>query len=142
MKSITFLGLSMLFWGCSTIPRGYKLSKFSYNGKIHNDIIVNRIPDYGDGHLDGCVIMSEMSLSLKSLENGKISGELKDVKSLESLSNGQLKIFFKNIGSPLILASDSSGKFQFDRKAKVEKISVFYVGYRGLTVDLSNTKQL
>ena len=132
----------MLFWGCTTVAPGYKLSKFSYNGRTHNDFIVNRIPDYGDGHLDGCLVMSEMYLSLRSLENGIVSGQLKDVKSLESLQSGQVKIFFKNIESPITIASDSSGKFQFDRVAKVEKISVSYVGYRGLTVDLSNTREL
>ena len=132
----------MLFWGCTTVAPRYKLSKFSYNGRTHNDFIVNRIPDYGDGHLDGCLVMAEMYLSLRSLENGIVSGELKDAKSLESLQKGQVKIFFKDIESPIIITSDSSGKFQFDRIAKVEKISVYYVGYRGLTVDLSNTRQL
>ena len=56
--------------GCSAVPKGYKLSEFYFNGKKDNTRIESRIPDYGDGHPDGCMVMGEMSLALNYSDAG------------------------------------------------------------------------
>ena len=58
----------IILGSCSTLPKGYKLSKFSVNEKNYNKYILNRTPDYGDAHLDGCIIMKEISLQVTYLE--------------------------------------------------------------------------
>jgi hypothetical protein len=127
---------------CASLPRGYKLSKFSYNGKYHNDLIVNRVPDYGDGHLDGCIVMWEMHLTLESSKNGGIAGTVTDVKSLDPLPNALVKVFLTENQTPVSVSSDSVGKFQLAHFAQVRQIVITYVGYRSLVVDFSSNKKL
>ena len=127
---------------CGSLPPGYKLSKFSYNGKYHNDLIVSRVPDYGDGHLDGCVIMGEMHLSFEPAKNGSIVGTVRDVKSLDALPNALVKLVLNESQTPVGLSSDSVGKFQIDHFAQVRQIVVSSVGYRPLVVDFSSARQL
>jgi hypothetical protein len=139
--SLNIVVACILLSGCASLPPGYKLSKFSYNGKYHNNLIVSRVPDYGDAHPDGCIIMWEMHLSLESSKKGVVAGTVRDVKSLAPLPNAVVKILFKQNESPLSVSSDSVGKFQFDHMAQVRQILVTYVGYRSLVVDFSSTKQ-
>ena len=139
---LKFFATCLALSSCASLPPGYKLSKFSYNGGYHNNLIVSRVPDYGDAHADGCVILREMHLSLETLENRVVSGEVKDVKSVQPLSNAHVEVFFRNNGAPLVLSSDSSGKFQFNLVARVRQISISYLGYRSLIVDFSSNQQL
>lgn len=101
---------------------------------------MNRIPDYGDGHLDGCLVMGEMFLSLKSSEGSIVKGQIKDVESKDSLANANIKIYFLNSVEPLQLSSDSNGNFEFYKKSKINQINVEYVGYRNLAINFEGRK--
>ena len=141
------LGFFILFFvlfatGCSTLPKGYKLAKFYYNGKPANSCIMSRKPDYGNGNLDGCVIMQEMSLALVNSGQTVISGMIKNVSSSKVVKGASITISFLDEIQPLRFASDSNGNFEFTKNQKIDFISINSPGYRPLIIKLTGKKLL
>jgi hypothetical protein len=126
---------------CS-LSRHIKLPKFSYNNKFHNSLILNRVAEYGDGERDGCIIMPEMYLSLKSVDRKKFEGEIKDAKCLEAISYASIQIFVDHTESSIQLQSDVNGRFSFIRQPNISKLKVSTVGYRTLVLDFAQSKIL
>lgn len=122
--------------GCSVLSPGYKLSRFSFNGKYHNGLIQYRIPDYGDGHLDGCVVASEMTLSLKRNKDSIYSGELKNVRTGEAISNAQIQVTLKDT-TTIKIGTNENGSFEFIDNRRIIYINVSGLGYRSINIDLS-----
>jgi len=106
---------------CISSRHGIKLSKFSYNNKNLNAFIENRIPDYGDGHTEGCVITGQIFLSINSSDN-KINGILRDVETLEPLIGANVSIWFQVKNDSIIVISDSKGEFEIVNQLKIAKI--------------------
>jgi hypothetical protein len=141
VKSIILLVFISIFAvSCSSI-REYKLSKFDFNNKSHNSLILNRIPDYGDGHLDGCIVMSEMHLSLKREVKDSIVGVVKDAKTTEPVI-AEIKIYFKDLEQPITLTNNGSGTFSFTKIKEIDMVSISSIGYRRLVIDLKRFNQL
>jgi hypothetical protein len=141
VKSIILLVfISIIAVSCSSI-REYKLSKFDFNNKSHNSLILNRIPDYGDGHLDGCIVMSEMHLSLKREVKDSIVGVVKDTKTNEPVI-AEIKIYFKDLEQPITLTNNGSGTFSFTKIKEIDMVSIWSIGYRRLVIDLKRFNQL
>jgi hypothetical protein len=141
VKSIILLVFISIFAvSCSSI-REYKLSKFDFNNKSHNSLILNRIPDYGDGHLDGCIVMSEMHLSLKREVKDSIVGVVKDTKTNEPVI-AEIKIYFKDLEQPITLTNNGSGTFSFTKIKEIDMVSISSIGYRRLVIDLKRFNQL
>ena len=141
MKSIILLVFISIFAvSCSSI-REYKLSKFDFNNKSHNSLILNRLPDYGDGHLDGCIVMSEMHLSLKREVKDSIVGVVKDTKTNEPVI-AEIKIYFKDLEQPITLTNNGSGTFSFTKIKEIDMVSISSIGYRRLVIDLKRFNQL
>ena len=126
----------IILGSCSTLPKGYKLSKFSVNEKNYNKYILNRTPDYGDSHLDGCIIMKEISLQLLSSDGKLINGYIKDVQSKEPLEYASIEIYLDGQINPLKLASDSKGHFKFNKNSKINSINTSSLGYRTLFIKI------
>ena len=89
MKYLLTILLLPLISGCVNY-KGNKLSAFTLNSKKANSKIVDRFPDYGDGHKDGCIIMAEMHLELRTDKAGQIDGKITDVHNGTPLNNVSL----------------------------------------------------
>ena len=128
--------------GCYSARHGIKLSKYSYNDKFRNSYIVNRVPDYGDGHRDGCIIQGEFFLSLKSPVNSEIIGVVKDVNTLEPMPGATVTLWFKGQADPSKMAADSLGQFKVFPKSDVVKIEVNFIGWRTMTIGNGRSRVL
>lgn len=132
IRKFFFLVLTLsLVYSCHSSR--YSLPNFKYNSKIKNGWIVNRLPDYGDGHRDGCIIMGELSVSLVE-ENGKVIGQVFDATNDESMPYVQIVVNwgFENEVQTLV---DSEGRFSFEKIEKLKNITFSSVGYRTLEVN-------
>src|SRR5687767_7416804 len=138
MKStVVYLSALLLIYGCTVLPKGYRLSEFYYNGKKQNSLIINRVPDYGDGHPDGCIIKGEMRLSIKSLSTHALEGQVVDVITGKPLMGANVFIQLAGGDWQLKYHSDSLGRFTFMQEPIIKNISVAAPGYRSLTIDVS-----
>jgi hypothetical protein len=119
---------------------GYRLSKFSYNDRGHNSLIVDRRPDYGDGHKDGCIIMSEMHLKVKSIAKDSILFEVKDVDSQKPVM-ATIEVLY-NVTDKTVLQTDSLGFALVKSSSDIKIVKVSSLGYRWLVVDLIRFRRL
>ena len=141
MKFAVAIFTFLVLHSCSSTKSNYALSKFIYNNKTYNSLIVNRVPKYGNGNPDGCIVMGEMQLSLSSSDSLQATGEIRDVVSLEPLAGARVKLDFGK-GKLMDIVSDTQGKFKFNRETKVEGINVAYIGYRALILDVSKRRNI
>jgi hypothetical protein len=125
----------ILMTSCVTKYQGQKLSVFTINSITKNNKIINRFPDYGDGHKDGCIIMSEMKVDLNVRKEGKISGLVSDVYTKVPLTSASVKLLSKS-GKEITLLSDKDGKFVVALEAGLSRLQVSYLSYRGFVVEL------
>lgn len=140
MKFLLPLFISCCFFtSCVT---GYKLAVFTCNNHKHNGCIVNRRPDYGDGHADGCLVLRELRLDIKKIAKNSIEGRLTDVESDAPLNSSSIKIFYYNTESPQELITDEKGQFTCNNATEIKKIQAFALSYRMLLVDLTDRNLL
>jgi len=116
------------------------LSKFSYNQKFHNSLIVDRVPDYGLTGKDGCVVEGQFLLTLKSSVNSEVVGVVKDVESLKPMIGANVSVWFEGQNSPISIVADVNGEFKFVRQSAVTKIEVQFVGWRTMVVDFNRSR--
>jgi hypothetical protein len=140
--NLLFLIFSLFVVSCSSTRHGVKLSKFSYNEKFHNSLIVDRVPDYGLTGKDGCVVEGQILLSLKSSVNSEVVGVVKDVKSLEPMIGANVSVWFEGLNSPVSIVADANGEFKFVRQSAVTKIEVQFVGWRTMVLDFNRSRVL
>jgi hypothetical protein len=134
MKPLLVILLFTVLSGCVSY-KGLKLSSFTLNSKNANSKIVDRFPDYGDGHKDGCLVMAEMHLDLKTNKTGRIEGKVSDVSSGIALHNAS--VFLKtDLQQDILLATDSLGLFQTKIPGRLIQARVEYIGYRRMIIDL------
>lgn len=108
------------------------MPNFKYNSKGRNSWIVNRVPDYGDGHRDGCIIMGELSVNLVE-EDRMVSGQVYDESNNESMAYVQIIVNWGSESEIQYLA-DSQGKFTFKKTDQIENVTFSSIGYRTLKV--------
>jgi hypothetical protein len=134
---ILFLLLVFLIFmtSCVTKYQGRKLSVFTVNSKTKNNKIINRFPDYGDGHKDGCIIMFEMKVDLNLRKEGVISGLVSDVYTKVPLTSASVKLLSKS-GKEIALLTDKDGKFVAPLGASLSRLQVSCLSYRGFVVEL------
>ena len=134
MKLLFTILLITLFYGCVSY-KGNKLSVFTLNSKTANSKIVDRFPDYGDGHKDGCVVMAEMHLALKTDKTGYIEGKISDVHDGRPLSN-VLVMLKNNLKNGMQLTTDSLGLFRTKIPGRLKEAQLNYIGYRRMIIRL------
>lgn len=136
--------MSLLISSCffTSCVNGYKLAVFTYNNHKHNGCIVNRRPDYGDGHADGCLVMREFRLDIKKVDKNSIEGRLTDVESAAPLNSSRIQIFYYNTALPLELITDEKGQFTCNKATEIQKIQAFALSYRMLLVDFTGRNLL
>jgi hypothetical protein len=101
--------IAIIFSGCVSY-KGIKLSALTINSKKANNKILDRYPDYGDGHKDGCLVMAEMQLDLKIDKPGQIQGKVSDVQTGKPLKS--TSILLKTcMQQDISLTTDSLGSF-------------------------------
>jgi len=134
---ILYLLLSLLVFtsSCVTKYKGHKLSVFTINSHTRNGKIINRFPDYGDGHRDGCIIMSEMHIDLNIHKEGMVSGLIRDVNTTIPLTQASVKLL-SNSGKEITLLSDEEGKFVVTLDGLLSRLQVDYLAYRRFVVQL------
>lgn len=133
MKAV-FIGLVLLL-GCVSIEQRVKPARFSYNDRMRNFLIIDRIPEYGDTKKDGCVIEEQIYLSLKTLDKTNFIGAVQDVETLDPLPGAIIHVHLSNTGQPLIVTADQNGKFSFDTETEIKKIDISLIGWRTLSID-------
>ena len=132
-----FLSIIMVFTlhACATY-KGVTLSAVTINGKKSNHKIVNRYPDYGDGHADGCLILAEMKAVLY-LDQQKlnISGKLTDVVNAEIMRNADITLTMID-STEARIKTDENGAFAFKANTRIQKVSFWSIAYRTLIIKL------
>ncbi|HET8963666.1 MAG TPA: carboxypeptidase-like regulatory domain-containing protein [Chitinophagales bacterium] len=118
------------------VRNGAKLSSFTILGKNHNQFIENRVPDYGDGRRDGCVVEGQLSLNLNALKKDSIAGIVFDSKTSEPIAFSTIRLVQEN-NSTNQVTTDSLGEFHIKLKYKIIEIQIEYIGYRTLNVNLT-----
>jgi hypothetical protein len=133
MKTILIPLIGLL--GCVSLGERVKPAKFSYNERVHNSLIVDRIPQYGDTKKDGCIVENQINLSLKTLNDSTYIGKVQDVDTLEPLVGATVRIYVSNTKQPLIVTADQNGKFSFETTTEIKSLDVSYIGWRTLKID-------
>lgn len=119
----------LILYACNS-SRGISLSVLTINGKSKNGKIVNRLPDYGDGRSDGCIIMSEMRVDIIKKDDFKnFTGKITDVTNGTSLGNATINIKTENDQS-INLTTNRDGQFEVTSSQRVISLRVDYIGYR------------
>ena len=114
------------------------LSNLTIENKKSNDLIKNRVPDYGIDGGDGCVVMNEISMNIFDLKKDFIRGNIFDSESNEPLIFGNINLYIDKGQKieTLNLNSDSNGFLATEFNGKLIKIEVDYIAYRNLKVEL------
>lgn len=134
MKILFTILTFVLLSGCVSY-QGNTLSAFTLNSKKANSKIVDRFPDYGDGHKDGCLVMAEMHLVLTIDKAGLVKGEISDVDSGTPLSNASV-ILQTDSHQNIRLTTDSLGLFQTKINGSLKAARIDYIGYRRMIIRL------
>jgi hypothetical protein len=141
MKPVAYsLLLPSLLVGCVATHK-VALPSFSYNGKPHNNLIINRNPQYGDGQPDGCIIMSELSLSLTQASGDSILAVVREAGTGKVIPYANIRVFPKQIADTILLTRNAQNGFFMLRSWQVKRMEVSTIGYRTLVVDCT-TKSL
>jgi Carboxypeptidase regulatory-like domain len=120
--------------------KGVRLSVFTIDGKNRNGRIVNRYPDYGDGHLDGCIIMPEMRVDIYRKDKFKhITGLVRNVSDNSVLHNANVTVKTAD-NRKVNVTTDRDGKFEVVSDQPILSLQVKYVGYRGFYVSLQTAE--
>lgn len=134
MKLLLTILLFALMSGCVSY-KGNKLSAFTLNSKKANSKIINRFPDYGDGHKDGCIVMAVMHLELKTDEAGQIEGKITDVHNGTPLKNASI-LLKTDLQQGIQLTTDSLGLFRTAALGRLKEAQFDYIGYRRMIIRL------
>ncbi len=135
MKAL-LIGLIFLS-GCVSGLR-VKPARFTFNDRVRNTLIVNRIPRYGDTKPDGCVIEGQIYLSVKTSDNSKYIGKVQDVKTLEPLSGATIRVHLQNSVQPLIVTAHPNGEFTFESEKAITRLEVNMIGWRTLRINFKS----
>jgi hypothetical protein len=133
------LPIVIFLFSCSS---SQTLPKLSYDDKFYHSLITERKPDYGDGHPNGCVIMSEFSCALKSGKDSSIIAEIKDAASNEFVVGTLIKIFFganRNIDTVVV---NNKGLAAFSKRNDIAGLGLSAVGYRTIYINLTKKRIL
>ena len=116
------------------------LSELTVGNQDFNDLIVNRVPDYGIDGGDGCVVMEEISMNITELDDHQIKGFIFNSKSKQPLVNAELNLFvFKNgLMDTTNIRSDENGIYESELNGRLKKIEVQYIAHRNLLVIFKN----
>lgn len=127
--------MAIALYACTTY-KGVTLSAVSINGKNSNHKIVNRYPDYGDGHADGCIVLAEMKAVLHlDQHKSNISGKLTDVVNAEIMRNANITITMTD-STEAKIKTDENGEFAFRANTRIQKIAFWSIAYRTLIINL------
>lgn len=135
MRYLLISLILLLFVGCMSHKRHYELPTFSLNGKEQNQLIFDRVPEYGDGNKDGCIVGAQFSLSI-SLDSTFLSGEITDAESKEPVGFSIVRCFSK--GKNFVnIAANENGYFECNLTEQPDVMEVKSVGYRTLIIDFN-----
>ena len=135
-----YIILTLVIFGCSSTIHSVKLSTLKINGKKQNELIQDRIPNYGIGSPDGCVIMGEISLNLETVGKDSIRGTVRESDKHQALPFATVKLQ-SDKQNDLSLQTDSAGNFRTRIPPELKAIQIEYIGFRTLTVDLTEMKK-
>jgi hypothetical protein len=119
-----------------TSNKGITLSTCTINCKKANHKIINRYPDYGDGHADGCLVLAEMKADLHvDKHKTNVSGQITDVVNGQQMQIVDVTVIMTD-STEVKLRTDQNGKFVYAAKTPVQKLAFWSVAYRNLTINL------
>ncbi len=134
-RAVALLYMSLTFGVATGCGAFQTLPHFDFNGKSKNHWIVNRIPDYGDGHRDGCIVMGVMKVQLSQVAPDNYIGLVQDVEKIETLMAVTLIV---NPGTSIAqeFSTGLSGNFSFQYPQKISQIAFKGLGFREVLVNL------
>lgn len=100
-----------------------------YNRKSLNQLIVDRIPDYGISNRDGCIVGREFILELSDIDQQKVEGLVKDVETKEVITNATVKLTRRSRKTETLL-TDATGRFLLEKSSPIKELQIQYIGYR------------
>ena len=137
-KFIFFLLVILI--SCGGNQKVADLSELIVENQNSNNLIVNRVPDYGIDGGDGCVVMEEISMNIRELSDHQIKGFIYNSKSKQPLVNAEINLLlFKNgLLDTTNIRSDENGIYESKLSGQLRKIEVQYIAHRNLIVDFKN----
>ena len=123
-------------FSCSTARGDLKLSKLVVNGKVRNSLIEDRVPKYGDGRKDGCVVMGQIFLTINTTNGSLIKGVVRDVKTVEPLSGAVIQVWSSRNERSFKYKTDVLGRFQLKQEFVITRLEIQSIGYRTMIIDL------
>ncbi|THD67436.1 hypothetical protein E7Z59_07170 [Robertkochia marina] len=132
----TYLILALGLFSCKVLKESNTkiLPEFSIQGKSYNELIVNRIPDYGLTGEDGCIVENQIKINLDNINENYISGKISDVDSTEPLINAEIQLIFES--DTILTRSNNKGEFEKRFKDELKKIKATYIAYRTVEINL------
>lgn len=118
-------------------------SQLKIEGKRSNQLIVDRIPIYGNGHKDGCIVERQMSIDISQLSNDSIIGTIFDSQTKQPVYFSTLYLISNKNAIPdtLSLFVNEKGEFAASLEQFPAQITAQFIGHRTLGIDLSNYKK-
>ena len=139
-KSLPVAFIILLASLAALCQKGDKYHQLIYNGRHLNQLIVDRIPDYGITGRDGCIVGREFILELSDIDQQKVEGQVKDAETREVMANAIVKLTRRN-GKTETLHTDSTGRFQMEKSSPIKALQIQHIGYRILKIQ-GSSKQL
>ena len=123
----------LIIMGCKTSEPDITYSNLIIEGKNYNKLIKDRIPDYGNGHKDGCIIERQISLTFPIMKRDSITGLVTDSKSHAILPFANIEMTYTDY--TIKLHTDSLGQFHSSTGIPF-MIQVNSIGYRSLNINI------
>lgn len=129
---IVILSLTLTAYAQSEIV----YSTLTYNGKNLDKLIIGRIPEYGLGAKDGCIIEPQMKLSFKDIDAKCVEGMLKETVYDIPLHNADI-FLIKAKRVVDTLHTDSLGCFILQKTASFDQLNIQRRSFRDITIKRS-----
>ena len=123
--------------GCLSSRAYNGLPELTVNGHKKNSWISGRVPDYGDGHPDGCLVLQEVKVEMNTTIPGRLSGIVRDLNTGDKMRHADVTLYSNNLQDTTKTFTDENGYFSFPFSNSMESMTVSSIGYRTLVVDLS-----
>jgi hypothetical protein len=132
--SILISMILIILGGCRSSTEVMEYSNLRIEGKNRNDLIVGRIPEYGLGQNEGCIVHPQIAMDIEVLNEQLIRGMITDAKTKEPLQFASVVLFFGDKSPRADLSTDSFGQFEYELKNPISSIKVDFGVYRTLRI--------
>jgi hypothetical protein len=130
--SILISMILIVLGGCRRSAEVMEYSNLRIEGENRNDLIISRIPEYGLGQNEGCIVHPQISMDIEVLNEKLLRGIITDANTKEPRQFASIVLFFGDKSPRAEMRTDSFGQFEYELKIPISTIKVDYGIYRTL----------